>query len=542
MVPAAVPPRTSDLARQLKRLETCLDEVRYRETAAKWAREALNILERMAVARTFSKDDHREMMARCHVMLGKEAFLVAERDFWKRSRPQDAPDLSCRHETESFYFGPAHQAMGARPRAEPKKTGRTARTIKGSGNYQPALFHFERANDLFPDPWHSKTPRNLRLAGELQCDPCLPSFYLGVIALRQGDLAEARAQFEHVRKVPAIRAGQDGAMERRQLHVAAAVFEAAAAILEGNLAEASTALKRARNFDRQNINVLKNQGYLCERQGKPEQAISWYREALEWDPTDGYALRRRAAAEAQAGRTPAPVIKLRKPSDFHATFAQIASALRGIHGCKTAPRPVPEAALSQLRIAKRRVNRDAQPGVELPESVKTILRFDRGFALWDDDIPLLRSIVGALGTRSAAKHMIPSADIDRLVRTEYVPRDMEALSKLPKSVPVWNDDPDLPACIPLHENPHGEQLLFLYVGEADASGEYPIARYEDQPELWIAEASLIHLVVSEAINAGVRIECSFKFEPMLKQAEKRNAIYDERLSNHPRVQTVWDSL
>ena len=117
----------------------------------------------------------------------------------------------------------------------------------------------------------------------------------------------------------------------------------------------------------------------------------------------------------------------------------------------------------------------------------------------------------------------------------------KAFKKLPESVPIWNDDPKLPAAIPLHSNPRGELFLFLYMGKADEEGEYPIARYGAQPEFWVAEASLIHLVVGVAIEAGVRIECAFDFETLAKKANKRNSIYDESLSDDPPVQAIVDS-
>jgi len=303
--------RPNDVAR----LEACLDELRYRESAAKWAREALDILERFDPARAetdlkaapkYSEADRDEMMARCHVMLGKESFFAAERSFWKRASPEAAPDTSCAIQSESRYFEPADQAMSAakppRGRVQATKTRRAPAKGGAGANYAPAVHHFERANALFPDPWHKHSPRNTHLATELSCDPCLPSFYLGVIALRQGDLSKARAQLAQVRQVEKKLPIGSARMGRHQVRVAAAVLEAAAAILEGDLAEAGKAMRRARALDPQNIHVLKNLGYLCEVQGKPDEAVSWYQEALRWNKTDGYTRRRLAAAKAQARR------------------------------------------------------------------------------------------------------------------------------------------------------------------------------------------------------------------------------------------------
>jgi tetratricopeptide (TPR) repeat protein len=524
-----------DLTRRIKRLKSCLAEIRYRESAARWAREALEILESVSFKNAETREllmrecpedgtDTNEMAARCHVMLGKESFLIAERDFWKRAPSQDSPYLSCRIGGEEPYFAPAGKAMAA------------CRAAGKGADYAPAARHFARANELFSDPWQRQTQRNVRLAAELDCDRCLPSFYLGMIALRKDDLAKARLHFKQVRQMPEMRTGP-GAATRRQLRVTAGAFEAVAALLQGRLADAASVLKRARALDPQNLTVLRNQGYLYEQKGEPEEALSCYRAVLAREPQDGYARRRLAAAEAMAGRTAPAVIRLRKPSDFHAKFQEIAGALCEIHGRKDARRPIPEAVLGKLRLARRRVtqgkNARSSEAVRLPESVKTILRHDRHFSLWKGTRPLLHGIVRAVSGRSP----VPSLDIDLLVRNDKWSR-LAALKKLPKHVPVWNDDTDLPACIPLPAP--GEQLLFLYMGEADENGEYPIARYASEPELWVAEASLIDLVVNEAISAGVRIECAFEFEILQRKAKKRNAKHCEQLSDHPLVKAIVD--
>jgi tetratricopeptide (TPR) repeat protein len=528
--------KSVELATKIRRLKRCLDEVRYRERAPTFARDALAILDKLdfkdaetrkLLASLCDDDgtDKNAMMARCHVVLGKEAFLAAERRYWKHAPSADSPFLSARFGGEEPFFAPSQHAMDRAPAAKPRKS---------NANYATAISHFEKANALFPDPWHRLTPKNLHLAGELNCDPCMPSFYLAVIALRNGDLPGARARFKKVWQAPKIRSGTDGAVTRGALHVNAATFEGVAAILQGRLDDAKTALAQARRVDPQHSSFLKNQGYLFEKLGEPKKAVAAYREALDWD-RDRYTTRRVALAEAQGAMPTARVIALRRPSDFHAKFAEIAAALRAIHKSKRAPQPLPEAAIAAVRLAARREG--ATPTVRLPESVKTILRHDRNFALWPDHVPLLRSIVAAVRSKRA----VLSADIDRLVRTDKWTPYAKAFKKLPARVPIWNDDPKLPACIPLHSHPHGEQLLFLYVGKADDHGEYPIARYEAQPELWVAEASLIHLIVSQAVEAGVRIECAFDFEKLSKKAERRNEIYDERPSDDPRVRAIVDA-
>jgi Flp pilus assembly protein TadD len=55
--------------------------------------------------------------------------------------------------------------------------------------------------------------------------------------------------------------------------------------------------------DRQNSSFLKTQGYLYEQRGEPEKAISCYREALDWDERDRYAVRRIAELRARKIRS-----------------------------------------------------------------------------------------------------------------------------------------------------------------------------------------------------------------------------------------------
>ena len=470
------------VAREIEHLRACLKRVRLQAT--RWDRDQLDSVNLKRSAET------NEVLAQCHITLGREAFLIAERAFWKRPRVEDGPDLSCRF--NDLDFEPVYKAMVA-----PAKITRRRMKPATRIDYSLAVRHFERAHVL--SGYHEAL------------------FYLGMIALRNDDLTEARARFGEVSA--ARRTREQG---RHKLRISVAVFASLVALLQGRLAEAESAMKRAHRVDTQDVTVFKNQGYLCERLGEPDKAAFWYRKALEWEPQDGYALRRLKPLEG------APVIELKRPSDFHEKFGEIARALQKTHGSKRAPKPLPEATIDQLRLPNRRVNGNS---VKLPESAKTILRYDRNFALWEGDAPLLRAMIGA-------KRAVRSANVDQLVRTDKWTPFAKAFKKLPARVPVWNDDPNLPACIPLHSNPKGEQLIFLYVGEPDETGEYPIARYQAEPELWVEEASLIHLVVSEAVSAGVRITCAFDFDKLRNRARKRNAKYDERLSDHPLVKAI----
>jgi tetratricopeptide (TPR) repeat protein len=461
--------------------------VKVRHLSTSWERESLDSVDLQDVAKV------KEAMSESYITVGRQAFVIAERAFWKGQFPVAGPDLSCRF--NDLDFEPVNAVM-----LTPIAANNSQRPPRASrADYAPALRDFERAYAL------TQTPE--------------ANFYLGMIALRQGNLANARARFDQV-------CGTRTKIEHK-LSISAAVFASITALLQGKLAEAAVALKRAKKTDPQDITFMKNQGYWCELQGELKQAVSWYRQAIEWEPQDGYALRRCLALEGT------PVIELARPRDFHEKFAEIAAALRKAHGSKRAPKPLPPRQLDQIRLATRRdrgKGKSKSKSVELPESVKTILRHDRSFALWDDGRPLFRALIGA-------KSVVVSTNIDRLVRTDRWSPYAKAFKKLPARVPVWNEDRSLPACIPLRSSPGGEQLIFLYIGEPDDSGEYPIARYQEG-ELWVEESSLIHLIINEAMIKGIRFELGFDLDKLSAKASKRHAKHDERLSNHSLVQAI----
>lgn len=77
------------------------------------------------------------------------------------------------------------------------------------------------------------------------------------------------------------------------------------------------------------------------------------------------------------------------------------------------------------------------------------------------------------------------------------------------------------------------------VPSPDAEGEYPLARFDDQPELWIGEASLIHLVLEPAKDV---VHCAFDFAPLVKAAKKRNAKHREGWSKNPAVTAILKKI
>lgn len=282
-----------------------------------------------------------------------------------------------------------------------------------------------------------------------------------------------------------------------------------------------------------------NQGFLAEARGDFAAADRLYRKGLEasWWAVRPYAKLRVSRLEKRLGKRQLERLRasdhggkivLQKPADFHAQFPAIAAALRARLGITRKPQPLPAAQIEKIRIATKR-DGDGE-SVALPESAKTILRYDRNFTLFKDATPLLEPLT------KSSKKVVPSVDVEKLVRRAVKQDDttgLRALSRLPKDVPLWNDAADLPACVELASP--GDQELFLYVGTPDANGEYPLARFDDQPELWISEASLIHLVLEQAKDI---VHCAFDFAPLVKAAKKRNAKHREGWSKHAAVKAI----
>lgn len=281
-----------------------------------------------------------------------------------------------------------------------------------------------------------------------------------------------------------------------------------------------------------------NQGFLAEQRGDVATADRLYREGLEasWYATRPYAKLRLTRLERRVGKRALERLRaatddrivIEKPADFHARFPAIADALRAELGITRKPQPLSDAEIAKIRIATKR--HGGGESVELPESAKTILRYDRNFTLFEDATPLFEPLL------RQRKAPVPSVDVEQLVRAALAHDDttgLRPLAKLPKNVPVWNAAADLPACIELASP--GDQKLFLYTSAPDAHGEHPVARFDDQPELWISAASLIHYVLQEAKTV---VHCTIDFAPLLKAAKQRNAKHKETFSTHPRVTAV----
>jgi hypothetical protein len=66
----------------------------------------------------------------------------------------------------------------------------------------------------------------------------------------------------------------------------------------------------------------------------------------------------------------------------------------------------------------------------------------------------------------------------------------------------WTDGPDMPALL---EFPHsGDQRVFMYIGIPDDEGEYPMVRFDDQPEVWMTAGLLLDELLAELPGASAR--------------------------------------
>lgn len=288
------------------------------------------------------------------------------------------------------------------------------------------------------------------------------------------------------------------------------------------------------------INV--NMGYLAEARGDFALADRLYREGLaaSWLAMRPYAKLRLSRLEQRLGKRELERLRaadtqvkivVRTPADFHAQFQAIADALRRKLGISRKKQPMSDSEIAKIRIETKR--HSESKSIELPKSAKTILRYDRNFVLFKNATPLLQPLLVKM-------KVVPSVNVEKLVRTAAKLDDstgIRELSRLPKEIPLWNTDADLPACIELASP--GDQMLLLYMGEPDANGEYPIARFDNQPELWISEASLIQVVLTETKEL---VHCGFEFAPLVKDARKRNAKHREGWSQHRDVTAILKKI
>jgi len=182
--------------------------------------------------------------------------------------------------------------------------------------------------------------------------------------------------------------------------------------------------------------------------------------------------------------------------------------------------PMTEPELARIRLPRRR---DDEGEAELPASVAAVLRYDQGFELGGV------SLVGPLLEARGGDGRVRSATVDALLRRGTW---RDALASVPEDVPLWNPDPALPALVPL--GTAGPSPLFLYIGEPDEDGEYPLVRIDDQPEMWISDASVAHHVLEQLTGGAPGAAAA------LRRAKERNEdrIRAEWWNDHPVVRAA----
>ncbi|MGN6103853.1 MAG: tetratricopeptide repeat protein [Kofleriaceae bacterium] len=421
-----------------------------------------------------------------HADLGYEAFRAADAAYWKHHDPGSIPDQS----VSEPWAEATNDALQRAARTGPPKASKRASAPDFSRAKQALAYVIEHGDEL-PG---AVTQARLVLAS---------------IALREGKPRDAIRWCE---PLSAFHAAPRMAWAYQQL---------------GDREALAAWLARA--------NGPTHKGFLAELAGDDAAAVRGYLEAIatqklpRWRAYGKLRLRRMEArlGKKTVERLAASIAQEReagKPeissiADFHARFADIAAAIRKRENITEPPQPMSEAAIAKLRLRTSRTS--ANPTVAVPKSVATILRTDKNFRLWKHAQPLLAHL--------------RAVDIEKLVRRALRGEDtgLGPLAKLPANVPLWTDDPEMPACISLASP--GDQELFLYMGSPDADGEYPVARFDDQPELWISDASLVHYILDAAASV---VTCKLDLAKAKKQAQKRNARFRERFSKHPKVTAI----
>jgi tetratricopeptide (TPR) repeat protein len=302
---------------------------------------------------------------------------------------------------------------------------------------------------------------------------------------------------------------------------------------KGDLGQAAKYLLRAfllppgHNDDKRYVRALATKHFGCFERALPDDEATVAVTVAEVSVAKQLGIGDKAWAFAKA-HEPAEikrqllahrVIPIGSAKDFYEKFASIAESFAAIKQKATKRKPLSNGKVSSLTFALFRGERGDVPA---PESLKSILRGDSQFSLWGNP-KIFQTIL-----RAMKAGCVPSQTVSQALLDSMQARDRK---RMPPDVSLWNDGPSMPALIELDTN--GGQRAYFYMAEPDEDGEYPIARFDDEPTVWIAHASLIHAVVEYAKSEGVCIECTIDFEAALEQAKKRNRRFEEKegLSN-----------
>lgn len=161
------------------------------------------------------------------------------------------------------------------------------------------------------------------------------------------------------------------------------------------------------------------------------------------------------------------------------------------HNRNPTPKPMPVEEVDRLRVRKYRDPQNSET-VALPESLKALLAYDCQLTSLHGQ-RVLESVLDAIDEHGVLLSDSLDEDAYYMNGLDMIGLDFEEL------MPVWNDDPCLPALIRL--SLPGDQQVFIYVTERDEQGEYPVVRFEGKEnDLWLAESSLIEYL--QGIFAG----------------------------------------
>lgn len=178
------------------------------------------------------------------------------------------------------------------------------------------------------------------------------------------------------------------------------------------------------------------------------------------------------------------------------------------HNRNPTPKPMPVEEVDRLRVRKYRDPQNSET-VALPESLKALLAYD--FQLTSPHGQrVLESVLDAIDEHGVLLSDSLDEDAYYMNGLDMIGLDIEEL------MPVWNDDPRLPALIRLCHP--GDQQVFIYVTERDEQGEYPVVRFEGKEnDLWLAESSLIEYL-QEIFAGGDESHDEWQHQQALNQA------------------------
>ena len=193
-----------------------------------------------------------------------------------------------------------------------------------------------------------------------------------------------------------------------------------------------------------------------------------------------------------------------KPSEFYTITTDLLSKLNK----NKIPVPLSEDEISKIKLVQ---NRTGLKTIDLPRSIQVLLSLDKNFTINNNyfNQPLFKFFFD----RMDENNIVHSARIsDELIRF-FDGFDLKGNNLL------WNDTEEMPALIELYSP--GDQRVYMYMGVPDNDNEFPIARYDNQPEVWISASSLIQYILSSADTSGV-FDLKADFDSMLEHATHRN--------------------